>query len=170
MPNDYLPDCERKLSISWTKHLKNFVKALLTILCLSLVFISCQKIQERKIINGKWEVIKVELNHTDDNVMEIFLQDYVSNSTCCHYMVDFRDDNTCSSTYYRNDSLIYTVEGEWKMVDFNLVYVNLDQYVNAELDVDRHSKTYYTLSSETNKVAVFGGAETPTRLEIKKLD
>ncbi len=133
-------------------------------------FTSCEKIQERKIINGTWEVIKVELNHTDANAMELFLQDYVSNAECCHYMVDFRDDNTCSSTYYRNDSLIYTKEGEWHMVDFNLVYVNLDEYVNAELDVNRHSKTYYTLSSEINKVAVFGGRETPTRLEIKRVD
>jgi hypothetical protein len=56
------------------------------------------------------------------------------------------------------------------MVDFNLVYVNLDLYVNAELDINRRSKTYYTLSSEKNKIAVFSGQETPTRLEIKRID
>ena len=133
-------------------------------------FASCEKIQEKKIINGTWEVTKVELNNNDFNAMEIFLQEYVSNSSCCKYIVDFKDDNTCSGTYTRNDSVIYSVEGEWEMRDFNLVYVNLDRYVNAELNVDRHSKKYYTLESATNKVAIFGGSETPTKLKIKRID
>ncbi len=137
---------------------------------LSFVFSSCEKIQENKIINGTWEVTKVELNNGDANAMEVFLNNYVSNSSCCKYIVDFKDDNTCSGTYTRDDSLIYTVTGEWEMRDFNLVYVNLDRYVNAELDVNRHSKKYYTLESETNKVAIFGGNETPTKLEIKRID
>ena len=131
---------------------------------------SCVKIQENKILNGTWEVMKVELNHTDANAMEVFLHNYISNAQCCHYIVDFRDDNTCSGTYYSNDTIVYTVEGEWHMVEFNLVYVNLDKYVNAELDVNRHSKTYYTLNSEINKIAIFSNNEYPTRLEIKRLD
>lgn len=145
-------------------------RCLLLLACCILFFTSCKKIQEKKIINGTWEVMKVELNHTDENAMEVFLSDYISNSTCCHYIVDFRDGDSCTSTYYRNDSLIYTVTGEWHMVKFNRVYVNLDVYVNAELEVNRHSKTYYTLSSEKNKVAIFGGNETPTKLEIKRID
>ncbi|MDZ4844990.1 MAG: hypothetical protein SH857_05505 [Chitinophagales bacterium] len=137
---------------------------------LTACFSSCEKIQENKIIKGTWEVTKVELNHNDFNAMEVFLNDYVSNSTCCQYIVDFKDDNTCTGTYTRNDSIIYSVTGEWEMRDFNLVYVNLDSYVNAELDVNRHSKKYYTLESETNKVAIFGGSETPAKLEIKRID
>lgn len=146
------------------------MRTYLLALLLITFFASCKKIQENKIINGTWEVMKVELNHTDPNAMEVFLPGYVSNSTCCHYIVDFKDDNTCSGTYYRNDSIVYTKTGEWHMVEFNLVYVKLDEYVDANLDVNRHSKTYYSLSSETNKVAIFGGNETPTKLEIKRVD
>lgn len=140
------------------------------LIVLSVAFSSCEKIQENKIISGTWEVTKVELNNGDANAMEVFLNDYVSNSSCCKYIVDFKDDNTCTGTYTRNDSTIYSITGEWEMRDFNLVYVNLDMYVNAELDVNRHSKKYYTLESATNKVAIFGGNETPTKLEIKRID
>lgn len=145
-------------------------KIFLLLLPSVLFFSSCEKIQENKILKGTWEVMKVELNHGDANAMEAFLHGYVSNSSCCHYIVDFNDDNTCSGTYYRNDSLIYTVTGEWDMRDFNLVYVNLDRYVNTELNVNRHSKTYYTLESDTNHVAIFGGNKTPTSLKIKKIN
>ena len=136
---------------------------------LMLVFTSCKKIQERKIINGTWKVVKVELDHGDANAMEVFLNGYRSNSECCSYIVDFRDDHSCSGTYYRDDSLIYTVEGEWKLKEFNLVYVKLDQYVNADLDVDRHSRTYYTLETEKNTVAVLNQV-LPAKLEIKRID
>lgn len=145
-------------------------RLILIVILLSLFFSSCEKIQENKIISGTWEVTKVELNNGDVNAMEVFLHDYVSNSSCCQYIVDFKDDNTCSATYFNNDTIVYTVSGEWEMRDFNLVYVNLDLYVNAELDVNRHSKKYYTLESETNKVAIFGGDETPTKLNIKRID
>jgi len=131
--------------------------------------ISCKRIQENKIIKGTWEVVKVELDHGDINAMEIFLQGYKSNAKCCHYIVNFRDGNLCSGTYYRNDSLIYTVEGEWEMKEFNLVYVNLDTYVNADLDVNRHSKTYYTLDTEENNIDVLNQV-LPTTLEIKRIN
>lgn len=140
----------------------------LIIVCCALF--SCEKIQEKKIINGTWEVTKVEMNHGDANAMEVFLRNYVSNSSCCQYIVDFKDDNTCSGTYYHNDTVVYSVNGEWEMRDFNLVYVNLDLYVNTDLIVNRHSKTYYTLESDTNHVAIFGGNKTPTALKIKRLD
>lgn len=145
------------------------IYCLLLIFCVTL-FSSCKKIQENKIINGTWEVMKVELNHQDANVMEIFLNGYVSNAECCHYIVDFKENNICTGTYYQNDTIVYSKTGEWKILEFNLVYVNLDLYVNADLNVNRHSKQYYTLDSETNKVAVFGGDEIPTTLEIKRLN
>jgi len=143
---------------------------ILSFILISLTIISCKKIQERRILNGTWEVIKVELNNNDSNVMEIFLSGYKTNSECCHYIVDFRDDGSCSGTYQRNDTVIYTVEGIWELKEFNLVFVNLDKYVNADLDVNRHSRTYYSLTSEENKVAVLGNAVLPTKLEIKRID
>ena len=139
------------------------------ILLFTVSLISCKKIQEKKILNGTWEVVKVELDYGDANAMEIFLDGYKSNSECCQYIVDFRDDNTCSGTYYRDDSLIYSVEGEWALKKFNLVFVNLDKYVNADLDVDRHSKTYYTLDTEENNVSLINQV-LPTKLEIKRLN
>ena len=132
-----------------------------------LTISSCESIQQGIILDGKWEVMKVELDHGDLNAMEVFLQGYKSYSQCCHYFVDFRDDGTCSGTYYRNDSLVYTVEGEWDLKEFNLVYVNLDKYVNADLDVNRHSQTYYTLDSEENNIIALAQVH-PTKLEIKR--
>ena len=130
---------------------------------------SCKKIQENKIINGKWQVIKVELNGDSANAMEVFLQGYKTNAVCCRYIVNFRDDNTCSATYYRNDSIIYSVEGEWELKKFNLVYVKLDRYVNALLDIDRHSRTYYTLHSDENEVEALNQT-VPSKLKIKRID
>lgn len=144
-------------------------KASFSLLFISILFFSCKKIQEKRIINGTWKVANVELNHANINVMEVFLDGYKSNSKCCSYIVDFRDDNTCTGTYYRNDSLVYTVKGEWVLKKFNLIYVNLDSYVNADLAVDRHSRNYYTLETEENMVAALGQV-LPTKLEIKRLD
>lgn len=140
------------------------------LILLGACFSSCEKIQEKKIINGTWEVTKVELNNGDANAMEIFLQGYVTNSSCCQYIVDFNDDNTCTGTYYQSDTLVYSINGEWEMRDFNLVYVNLDRYVNTELQVNRHSRNYYTLESDTNRVAIFSGNKMPTSLKIKRIN
>lgn len=133
-------------------------------------FNSCKKIQENKILNGTWEVVKVELDGSGVNVMEVFLDGYKSYSACCKYIVDFRDDNVCSGTYYRDDSVIYTVEGEWEMKEFNLVHVNLDKYVFADLDINRHSKTYYTLNTDSNTVKALNNQVMTTTIEIKRLN
>ncbi len=130
---------------------------------------SCEPLQEDLVIDGTWEVVKVELNNQPQNVMEIFLQDYKSFAACCKYMVDFRDDFTCSGTYIKNDSVIYTVEGVWELRKFNLIYVKLDKYVDALLDVDRHSDKYYSLQSDQNTVQVLGNV-LPVKLEIKRTD
>jgi len=144
--------------------------ALAGMLGILISFNSCKKVQEDKILSGTWEVVKVELGESDFNVMETFLRPYKSNHVCCKYIVDFRDDNTCSGTYYRDDSLIYTVEGEWELKEFNLVYVNLDKYVFADLDVNRHSKTYYTLDTDSNTVKALNNEVLATTLEIKRLN
>ncbi len=145
----------------------NAIRCFILLFFIVLMFPCCKKIQEKKIINGTWEVEKVELNHADYNVMETFLAGYKSNSECCSYIVDFRDDGTCSGTYVRNDDTVYSVEGEWNLKEFNLVYVKLDRYVDADLDVNRHSKTYYTLETESNKVAALN-ITAPAKLEIKR--
>ncbi len=160
---------ESKLAIRGTT-LSRAANAVILSLGILILFNSCKKIQENKILNGTWEVVKVELGQSDFNVMETFLRNYKSNHVCCKYIVDFREDNTCSGAYYYNDSLVYAVEGEWELKEFNLVYVKLDQYVFADLEVNRHSKMYYSLDTDSNTVAALNNEVLPTTLEIKKLN
>ena len=120
-------------------------------------------------MSGKWEVVKVEMNHNDQNMMEVFLENYKSFSACCKYVVEFKKNNICTGTYYNNDTIVYSVDGVWELRAFNLLYVNIDKYVNAELDVDRHSSRYYTLESPRNKVKVFNDAEVHAKASIRKM-
>ncbi|GIV33271.1 MAG: hypothetical protein KatS3mg031_0806 [Chitinophagales bacterium] len=140
------------------------------ILLLIGVIVSCRPAQERLVIEGNWEVVHVELNHQPGNAMEYFLANYTSFAACCHYLVDFRSNLTCSGTYIHNDSLIYTTEGRWNLVAFNRIYVKLDRYVDAMLEVDRHSNRYYSLRSDSNRVAALNGAVMPVKIEIRRTD
>ncbi len=131
--------------------------------------LSCQKIQERKILNGTWLVEKVELNLQEENMMTHFLKDYQSNSPCCRYVVTFNDDGTCTGTYYLNDTIEYTATGEWDLLKFNKVYVELDRYVHSTMDINRHNRKDYSLSSDENIVQALGNNTFITTLKIKRM-
>lgn len=133
---------------------------------------SCAKIQERKIIKGRWELKHFKFGPTEQNWMELVLPGYEVGTNCCRYIINFKDNNTCSGIYYRNDSLIYSVIGDWHMVGRDVLYVNLDDYADAEFYINRHNRRDYTLEADSNSVELSPSVHLvePASLEIKRID
>lgn len=137
---------------------------------LLLAFSSCERAQEKRIINGTWELTYFKLDTASTNAMEVFLPNYQPDG-CCEYIIDFRDDGSCLGSYYTNDTLNYEVMGEWDLLEKNSLYIDLDAYVDGTFDIDRHDRRNYTLYSPENTGSL--GTVTiirPAELTIKRTD
>jgi hypothetical protein len=129
--------------------------ALHLFLLMMVLFAACKPVQNRIIIKGKWLVHRV---HTDfvqmDNAMEFFLPGYQSNHSCCTYMVDFKDDETVTGTYTKDNMVVQIDSGVWHLDKFNVLYVKLGKYIDGTYDIERHKNRRYTLYTEKNNLVI----------------
>jgi hypothetical protein len=134
--------------------MKHFLKAVFVISA-TVFFSTCKPIQERVMIKGKWRVHRVNTDFVQmDNVMEFFLPGYESNSDCCTYMVDFKDDETVTGTFTKNNVVMQIDSGVWHLDKFNVLYIKLGKYIDGTYDVDRQKQRKYTLYTDKNNLVI----------------
>ncbi len=147
------------------------ILALGAIITLAL-YTGCVKLQNKVIMKGEWELVNFQLENSPDNLMEGILQGYNQPPGCCKYMIDFQDGDKVVGTYYVNDTISYTVEGNWSLDDKSELYIKLDDYVDGLFTIDRQSRREYQLKSDKNLIELLPGSpfETPTTLDIRRRD
>jgi len=146
---------------------------IIAIITTTLLFASaCKKIQNRVLIKGKWEVERVKSDFlTVDNSMEALISGYVSNDECCQYIVDFKDDETITGTFYKDKQITQVDRGVWNLDKYNLLYIKLGKYIDGTYDVSRESKRYYILTTDSNSAQLLSSAPTISKVTqyIRKL-
>jgi hypothetical protein len=127
-------------------------KISIVIIVITMLSVSaCKKIQNRVLIKGKWEVERVKSDFlTVDNSMEILIPGYVSNDECCQYIVDFKDDETVTGTFYKDKQVAKVDSGVWNLDKYNLLYIKLGKYIDGTYDISKESKRYYILTTDSN--------------------
>lgn len=120
-----------------------------------LIFLSCKKIQERKIISGKFLVENVHSDAVNaDNAMDFLIPGYISDSNCCKYYVDFFDDETATGTFYKYDVIMQIDSGFWNLKKFNRMHIQLGRFINGNYKIDRKGRKKIDLISSDNE-AIF---------------
>lgn len=126
---------------------------------LLLYYSSCKKIQEMKLMSGDWEMKSVYLNNdTTSDVLDILLPYRSTNKEDCYYQVFFEDDGVAIGNYYTFDTLNYSVTGEWDQLEYNVLYVKLDEYVDGTFNCENMGDGDWQLVSDadSNYVTFFG--------------
>lgn len=137
-----------------------------TILLIAILFVSaCKKIQNRVLIKGKWEVERVKSDFlTVDNSMDVLIPGYVSNDECCQYIVDFKDDQTVTGTFYKDKQIAQVDSGVWNLDKYNLLYIKLGKYIDGTYDISKESKRYYILTTDSNSAQFLSSAPTISKV------
>jgi len=134
--------------------MKTAVKFLL-LLIIVVSISACKKIQSNIMIKGKWDVQNVKTDFVQmDNAMEFFLPGYESNNPNCQYYVDFKEDETVTGTFIKDNVTMQIDSGVWHLDEFNVLYVKLGKYIDGTYDVDRLKDKKYTLTTDENKLVI----------------
>lgn len=139
---------------------------------ITLLVSSCKKIQNNVLIKGKWNVEKVKSDFlTLENSMDLLIPGYVSNNECCQYIVDFKDDQTVTGTFYKDKQVMQIDSGEWKLDEFNLLYIQLGKYINGTYDINKDSKRFYILTTDSNNAQFLPNQVTVSKvvMDIRRL-
>jgi hypothetical protein len=142
------------------------------IFAITLLASSCKKIQNNVLIKGKWNVERVKSDFlTLENSMDLLIPGYVSNNECCRYIVDFKDDQTVTGTFYKDNQVMQIDSGEWKLDEFNLLYIQLGKYINGTFDINKDSKRFYKLTTDSNSAQFLPSQVTVSKvvMDIRRL-
>jgi hypothetical protein len=143
-----------------------------TVIAITLLASSCKKIQNNVLIKGKWNVERVKSDFlTLENSMDLLIPGYISNNECCQYIVDFKDDQTVTGTFYKDKQVMQIDSGEWKLDEFNLLYIQLGKYINGSFDINKDSKRFYKLTTDSNSAQFLPSQVTVSKvvMDIRRL-
>lgn len=121
---------------------------------------SCKKIQEDLLINGTWVLDGYYIDSTanspsDVNLMGVLLPYYNQGGDCCKYVVDFQDNDSVYAYYITYDTFNYIKKGYWELLEYNKIYVNVDDYVDGVFSIKKESPRHFLLTSEANHIRFF---------------
>lgn len=138
-----------------------------------VTFSSCKKITEDQLINGLWQVTKINVEgDTIENLLTT-LPFYNPNDENCSYKLDFEKDNTVIAYYIANGSFVTIHAGNWDVTAYNEIYVNVDSFIDGVFKIYQPpaSKTR-KLTGEENHIRYYDGTALDTALttiEMRKL-
>lgn len=147
--------------------------ALLCLLAFAVISVSvssCVKIQNKVLLKGTWELVNYKFDTLSLNYMTVILPGYTQGGDCCRYMIDFKDNDVVTGTYYVNDTVNYTVDGTWSLDEKSTLVIDLDNYVDGTFDIERENRTTYYLTTDSCSVEFAPGffISYPVTLDIKR--
>lgn len=146
-----------------------FLSALLALLVFGVS--SCKKITEDQLINGLWKVSNVAIDTSTTNYLNTLVH-YTDGNNCCVYKLDFERDNTVIAYYIAYNNFEKIVAGNWKVTDYNEVYVNVDSFIDGTFKTTNPSPRHWKLSSDANHIKSYDGTPLDTAktvLDMQKI-
>ncbi|MCC5921044.1 MAG: hypothetical protein LAT68_12870 [Cyclobacteriaceae bacterium] len=122
----------------------------LFILTLIVVFLSsCEEIDEFDVLEGEWNLVKVELNQEPDNALLKLLPQYQENSDK-EYKLYFDPNEELKVYYFSGDSLIYKKVGIWYIQDNRDIFLQFDDFIEGNFQMERTSPRLHQLYCREN--------------------
>ncbi len=135
---------------------------------------SCKKIQEDTFIKGLWRINTLNFGSLPDNQMAVHFPGFVTGNSCCTYKMDFQADNVVFGYYIQNDSFKSVVIGNWKLIKYNQIYLQIDSFADGIFDIQKSTVKIYKLTSDHNHIKYYDGIDpsmdtTSTKIEIERI-
>jgi hypothetical protein len=115
-----------------------------------LILGACATMVDFGLRNANYELYDTRIEGLSFVLMEVVLPGYVSHDPAYRYMVHFLDNDVCTGDYYAADTLNYSVEGEWRLIDDETLFIHLDEYVNGTFHMEKLDKNTFLLSTDQN--------------------
>ena len=133
-------------------------------------FWSCKKTREYGVITGEWRFNSAYMNHTSTNILDVVLPYHATNPENCYYQIIYENDGTVYGNYYTYDTLNYFVVGKWHLIKYDLVYLQLDQYVNGIFNVEDegNGNLKLTSNSDSNTVEYLGSIKAYVEMNVHR--
>jgi len=128
--------------------------------------LTCKKVKQRYVIKGDWELMSANVEG-DTNLLKLVLSKYSNCEGNCRYLICFEDKSRVMGYYYTYDTLDYSVEGEWEMVDRDKIFVRLDHYVDGYFEFEKTKRKHFLLYSPENYVKKFK-TTLPVELHVRR--
>jgi hypothetical protein len=146
--------------------MQQLIRPLFFFTALLCLLSSCKKIQEDLLLEGTWKLTAYYLDTMQTNFMENVLPDYKNCTGRCEYIIDFKENEQLEGRYYTFDSLRYIKSGIWQNLEYEKIYIKLDNYVDGDYYISRYDAKNYMLISNNN---LFFNARLRVRLMVEKL-
>lgn len=128
----------------------------------------CKTIVDFGLKNATFELYDARSSAFNFVLMEFILSGYKSYDPAYRYMVHFLDNDVCTGDYYAADTLSYHVEGTWKLIDSETLFINLDHYVNGSFHMQKLDHNTFLLSTDENILTLFGTDTIPLEMHIRR--
>lgn len=115
----------------------------------------CYKLKQTFMMKGEWTVQSVEIDGGTTNHMNTILPEYDKGNNCCKYVLYFGEDGKLAVNYFVDNTLNYAIAGEWRLIEHNLIYLDVDKFVKGFFEVEQESNTDVIMLSDNNFIEFF---------------
>jgi len=133
-----------------------------------LVLGGCATMVDFGLRNASYELYDTRSEVINFVMMEVVLPGYRSHNPAYRYMVHFLDNDVCTGAYYAADTLNYSVEGEWRLIDDETLFIHLDRYVNGTFHMEKLDKNTFLLSTDKNIIDIGITDTIPLDMRIRR--
>lgn len=125
-------------------------KYLIILACIGLIlFVStCRKAEEDNFLKGSWRITSLKMNKDSADPRTLFFPSYSVVSNQCEYNLDFASKEVVIGSYYINDTLLFTKEGEWQLESQKSMHLVLDNFINGTFSLEKTDADNYILTSD----------------------
>jgi hypothetical protein len=115
---------------------------------LILLLSTCRKTEEDNFLDGTWRINSLKMNRDSADSRTLFFPSYNVIGSQCVYNLDFADNDIVIASYYVNDTLVFTKEGEWQLETKTNMHLVLDDFINGRFNLEKTDADSYVLTSD----------------------
>jgi hypothetical protein len=88
------------------------------------------------------------MNRDSADPRTLFFPSYNVIGSQCVYNLDFAENDIVIASYYVNDTLVFTKEGEWQLETKTNMHLVLDDFINGRFNLEKTDADSYVLTSD----------------------
>ncbi len=99
-------------------------------------------------MDGTWRINSLKMNRDSADPRTLFFPSYNVIGSQCVYNLDFAENDIVIASYYVNDTLVFTKEGEWQLETKTNMHLVLDDFINGRFNLEKTDADSYVLTSD----------------------
>ena len=126
--------------------------SLLVLFIASISFSGCEVFVEFGLKNSTFELYdsRIPGSPLSPNMLTLILPGYQPDNPDFRYIIKYYENDKCTGEYFAADTLQYTVEGTWSLLESDILRIDLDQFVDAEFHISKLDRSTFLLKTDAN--------------------